>query len=69
MARESGVPDAVVNRIAAGDQAVDTAAMTGANRALLNQASPENPGTPTVYDLNAKTAVDLQDPVGWHADR
>jgi protein-disulfide isomerase len=61
MARDSGVPDAVADWIAAGNDAVDTAAMNDANRARLKEGNPENPGTPTVYDLNAKTVVDIQD--------
>jgi Thioredoxin len=64
MARESGVPDVLADRIAAGDYAVDTAALNDANRTLLVQVNPENPGTPTVYDLKANRLVDIQDP-GW----
>lgn len=66
MARESGIPDAVAEKIAAGDYVVDTAAVNDANRARLVQDNPENPGTPTVYDLNTKTVVDIQDS-GWLA--
>ncbi len=62
MARESGVPDAVADRIAAGDYAVDAAALNTANRARLDQVNPENPSTPTVYDLKANRLVDIQDP-------
>lgn len=62
MARESGVPDAVADRIAAGDYAVDAAALNTANRASLDQVNPENPSTPTVYDLKANRLVDIQDP-------
>jgi Thioredoxin len=64
MARESGVPDMVTERIAAGDYVVDAAALNAANRARLDQVNPENPGTPTVYDLKANRLVDIQDP-GW----
>jgi hypothetical protein len=64
MARQSGVPDPVVDRIAAGEPAVDTAAMNAANRDRLNRTNPENPGTPTVYDLNADNVVDTDD-TGW----
>ncbi|MGH3968129.1 MAG: thioredoxin domain-containing protein [Mycobacterium sp.] len=64
MARESGVPEPAAAAIAAGDDAVDPAAMNDANRARLNEENPENPGTPTVYDLDARNVVDLQDP-GW----
>lgn len=64
MARESALPEPAVEKIAAGDHAVDTAAMADANRTRVTAATPDNPGTPTVYDLNAKRVVDLQDP-GW----
>ena len=64
MARESGIPEVVADRIAAGDYAVDTAALNDANRARLAQVNPANPGTPTVYDLKANRLVDIQDP-GW----
>ena len=64
MARESGVPDVVADRIAAGDNVVDAAAVNDANKARLKEENPENPGTPTVYDLNTKSVVDTQDP-GW----
>jgi Thioredoxin len=62
MARDSGVPEEVATRIAAGDPAVDTAAMNDANRVRLKAANPEDPGTPTVYDLNANRVIDIQDP-------
>lgn len=61
MARDSGITDAVADRIAAGDHVVDTAAVNDANRARLHQVNPEHPGTPTVYDLKANKLVDLQD--------
>jgi protein-disulfide isomerase len=67
MARESGIPEVVADRIAAGEYAVDTAALNDANSARLAQVNPANPGTPTVYDLNAKRLVDIQDP-GWLDD-
>lgn len=66
MARESGVTAPAVEKIAAGDYTVDTAAMTDANRVRLNEANPEDPGTPTVYDLNTKNVVGLQDQ-SWNA--
>lgn len=61
MARESGIPDGVATRIAAGDSAVEVTAMDDANTALLKQENPQGRTTPTVYDLNSKTVVDLQD--------
>ena len=64
MARESGVPYGLADRIAAGDIVVDTAALTDANKARLTEETPDNPGTPTVYDLNTKTLIDTHDS-GW----
>jgi len=66
-ARESGITEAVADRIAAGDYVVDIAALNDANRARLEQVNPQNPGTPTVYDLRANKVVDIQDP-GWLDD-
>lgn len=62
MARESGINDTVADRIADGDHVVDTAALNGANKAALERVNPENPGTPTVYDLKANKLIDTQDP-------
>ncbi len=67
MARESGIAEAVADRIAAGDHVVDTAALNDANSARLDQVNPQNPGTPTVYDLKANKVVEIQDP-GWLDD-
>jgi protein-disulfide isomerase len=67
MARESGIAEAVADRIAAGDYVVDTAALNDANGARLEQVDPQNPGTPTVYDLKANKVVDIQEP-GWLDD-
>jgi Thioredoxin len=64
MARESGLPDMVADRIAAGDHAVDTTALNDANKSRLTELNPADPGTPTVYDLKANRLVDIQDP-GW----
>lgn len=67
MARESGVPDQVVDRITgitAGEPRVDTVAMNAVNRARLSQVNPENPGTPTVDDLKTNSLVDTDD-TGW----
>ena len=63
MARESGVPDRVADRIASGETVVDTVAVNDANKARLKDENPD-PGTPTVYNLNTKSLVDLQDS-GW----
>ena len=35
-----------------------------ANKARLKDEHPDDPGTPTVYNLNTRSVVDLQDP-GW----
>jgi protein-disulfide isomerase len=64
MARDSGIPDVVADRIAAGDHVVDTAALKDANKARLTEVNPADPGTPTVYDLKANKVLDIQDP-GW----
>lgn len=64
LARESGLPDVVADRIVAGDDAVDTVAVNGANMSRLKEENPENPGTPTIYNLNTRSVVDIQDP-GW----
>jgi hypothetical protein len=61
MARDSGVPDAVADRIASGDSVVDTNAVNDANKARLEDEIPDNPGTPTVYNLNTRSVVDIQD--------
>jgi hypothetical protein len=64
MARESGLPDAVADRIAAAAFVVDTKAVSDANKARLVEENPTNPGTPTIYNLNTRSVVDTQDP-GW----
>ncbi|WP_343572778.1 thioredoxin domain-containing protein [Mycobacterium sp.] len=64
MARDSGLPDVVADRIAAGDDAVDALAVGDANKARLKDENPANPGTPTIYNLNTRSVVDTQDP-GW----
>ena len=61
MARDSGVPDAVADRIASGDSVVDTNALNDANKARLKDEIPDNSGTPTVYNLNTRSVVDIQD--------
>lgn len=58
IARASGVPDPVADRIAAFEPAADIAAMDAANRLRLRYVAPENPTTPTVYDLRTNTVVD-----------
>lgn len=63
-ARESGLAEHVVDRIAAGAPAVEPTSMNAFNRVQLLAANPASPGTPTVYDLAAKTVVDTGD-AGW----
>lgn len=62
IARESGVPEFVAIRIAVGVPGIDITAMDDANTAVLTQENPQGRSTPTVYDLNAKNVVDLQEP-------
>ena len=62
-ARAAGIGEPAVERIESG-QFVDTIAMNVINRERLKQVNPENPGTPTVYDLNSNTVVDTGD-AGW----
>jgi protein-disulfide isomerase len=64
MARESGLPDVVADRIAAADNVVDSTAIGDTNKARLKEENPANPGTPTIYNLNTRSVVDTQDP-GW----
>lgn len=67
IARASGIPAPVADRIAAGEPGpdnVDIAAMAADNHHRLSQADPESPGTPTVYDRNADKVVDTDEP-GW----
>jgi len=64
IARDSGVPDAVADRIASGDIVVDAAAVNDANKVRLEEENPDNPSTPTVYNVNARSVVDTQDS-GW----
>lgn len=61
IAAQNGVAPMAIARIAAGIPVVDTAAMNTTNRDLLNRANPDDPGTPTVYDLNAHRVVDTDD--------
>lgn len=63
-AREAGLPAHVVDRISAGQPAVDTWSMNAYNRVQLLDANPESPGTPTVYDATNRTLVDT-DEAGW----
>lgn len=66
MARESGIDNVAVQKIAAGDSGVDVTEMDDANGSRLDDVEPNDPGTPTVYDLKGHDVVDIQDP-GWLA--
>lgn len=57
MAARNGVAPLAIARIAVALPIVDTAAMNTANRERLKQANPENPSTPTIYDLNTRSVV------------
>jgi hypothetical protein len=61
MARDSGIPDWVADRIATGDFVVDPTAVGDANKARLKDENPDHPGTPTIYNINTKSVVDIQD--------
>lgn len=62
LARKAGVAAALVEQIAAGDDAVDATEMNDHNMTALVDANPEAPGTPTVYDLSGGNVVDISDP-------
>lgn len=64
MAARNGVAGMAIARIAIDLPAVDVAAMNDANVSRLKQVNPDNPGTPTVYNLDTNTVVNLEDP-GW----
>jgi hypothetical protein len=64
IARESGVSERIVTRIAAGDPAVDGNAKAAANHVRLKVEHPTDPVSPTVYDLKANRVVDYHAP-GW----
>ena len=60
IAATARLPQEVIDRIAAGDAVVDTAAMNTANRKLLNDIR-HAVETPTVYNLNTLATVDTAD--------
>ncbi len=61
IARDSGLSDDVVKRIAHGDSVVDTDDLGLQNESLMSKESPESPGTPVVYNLTQKDTVDISD--------
>lgn len=64
MAARNGVAGWPIARIAIDLPAVDTAVMNSTNMTRLKQVNPDNPGTPTVYDLNNNRVIDPQG-AGW----
>jgi hypothetical protein len=64
IARESGVSEWVVTRIAAGDPAADSGAKAAANHVRLKNERPTDPVSPTVYDLRANKVIDYH-VLGW----
>ena len=61
MARESGIPAAVVDRIAGGEPALDVVDMADSNFGYLFEVNPLDPGTPTVYDPSTDEILDIYD--------
>ena len=61
MARESGIPAAVVDRIAGGEPALDVVDMADSNFGYLFELNPLDPGTPTVYDPSTDEILDIYD--------
>lgn len=61
MAADAGIADAVADRIATGDEAVDVVAMDDANFDLLFAVDRSETGTPTVFDLDAGKKLDIYD--------
>jgi protein-disulfide isomerase len=59
MARDSGIPAAIVERIGSGRIGVDVAEMADANYDSLIDADSGYPGTPTIYDLESDEVVDI----------
>ncbi len=64
MAAHNGVSGLAIARIAIDLPAADTALMNSTNMTRLKQVNPDNPGTPTVYNLNTNEVIDAQEP-GW----
>lgn len=61
MAREAGLADSVVRRVATGGSAVNIADMEVTNFGYLIQIDPLSTGTPTVYDLVNDERLDIYD--------
>lgn len=60
IANDVGVEADTVNRIAAAEPALDATEMSDANLATMDQFGASS--TPTVYDLESESEVDLDDP-------
>lgn len=60
VANDVGAEANTVNRIAAGEPAIDATEMSDANLATMDQFGASS--TPTVYDLEDESEVDLDDP-------
>lgn len=61
MARRSGVPAKAVDAIKAGKSALDPTEMSDTNFEYLYELDPMSTGTPTVYDLDRGTTIDIYD--------
>lgn len=64
-ARDSGLPAHVVDRIAAGEFAVDPTSMNAFNRVQLLAANPESPGTPRFTTLAPERSSKPMMSAGW----
>jgi protein-disulfide isomerase len=61
MAKKNAIGAAEVDKIAAGDAALDVQDMADTNFAFLYDIDPVDTGTPTVYDLGNNDKVDIYD--------
>jgi hypothetical protein len=61
IAADSGLSEDIVGRIADGESALDAAELLEVNFGALEEVSPNNLGTPLVYDLNRDEVVDITD--------
>jgi protein-disulfide isomerase len=61
LARMAGLPGEVVDRIAAGESALDVEEMADTNFAFLFDADPLDTGTPTVYDAEKGEIIEIYD--------
>ena len=61
MAKSAGMPDNVADRIADGGSAINVAEMEDANFGYLYDVDMMDTGTPTVYDPENDTKIDIFD--------